>query len=126
MPVASIDSSTTETLGSITNDWIETLYNYHPESPLPLKDLPFQQPLPIPLLEPDLGMPPLKPILVTGVETRRIPSAGHSMNLLRAHVKKRQNGRSDAEIVISVVGREPRAGSHQPSSRSHCSGKVRR
>lgn len=114
-PVASIDSFTTEMLGSIIDHWAEVLENYRPDSPFTTQRLADATVASDDTVGTDPNAPPFKySTLSIGFELKKVlPAQGVQWLFLRAQVKKIRNGRLDAEIVVLDEKLELVAISHQ-------------
>lgn len=116
-PVASTDSFTTEMLGSIIDHWAEVLENYRSDSPFTSQRLADAAIASDDTVGTDPKAPPFKYVtLSVGLEMKRVlPPEGVQWVFLRAQIKKIENGRLDAEIVILNEKLELVALSHQIS-----------
>lgn len=116
-PIASTDSFTEEMLGSIIDHWAEVLENYRSDSPFTTQRLADATSASDDTVGTDPNSPPFRYVTLSmGFEMKKVlPPEGVRWLFLRAQLKKIQNGRLDAEIVVLDEKLEMVAISHQIS-----------
>lgn len=116
-PIASTDSFTEEMLGSIIDHWAEVLENYRSDSPFTTQRLADATSASDDTVGTDPNSPPFRYVTLSmGFEMKKVlPPEGGRWLFLRAQLKKIQNGRLDAEIVVLDEKLEMVAISHQIS-----------
>ena len=116
-PIPSTDSFTKEMLGSIIDHWAEVLENYRSDSPFTSQRLADATFASDDTVGTDPTAPPFRYVtLSVGFEMKKVlPPMGVQWLFLRAQIKKIQNGRLDAEIIVLDEKLELVAISHQIS-----------